>query len=44
MPIVTGIVQIATLIVAKIFFKENFNLKAIIGASLIIIGVLIMNI
>ena len=44
MPIVTGIEQIATLIVAKIFFKENFNLKAIIGASLIIIGVLIMNI
>ena len=44
MPIVTGIVQIATLIVAKIFFKENFNLKAIIWASLIIIGVLIMNI
>lgn len=44
MPIVTGAVQIATLIVANIFFKEKISKKAIIGASLIIIGIFIMNV
>lgn len=44
MPIVTGIVQIFTLIVANIFFKEKFTKKSIIGASLIIIGIFIMNV
>lgn len=43
MPIVTGVVQIATLIVANIFFKEKFSKKAIIGAGLVIIGIFIMN-
>lgn len=44
MPIVTGIVQIATLIIANIIFKEKFSKKAIIGASIIIIGIFVMNI
>ncbi len=43
MPIVTGVVQIATLFVANILFKENISKKAIFGASLIIIGIFIMN-
>lgn len=43
MPIVTGVVQVATLIVARIIFKEKIDKKAIIGASLIIVGILIMN-
>lgn len=43
MPIVTGIVQIVTLIVANIFFKEKFSKRSIIGASLIIMGIFIMN-
>lgn len=44
MPIVTGIVQIMTLIVANLFFKEKINKKSIIGASLVIIGIFVMNI
>jgi multidrug transporter EmrE-like cation transporter len=43
MPIVTGVVQIATLFVANIFFKEKISKKSIFGASLIIIGIFIMN-
>ena len=43
MPLTTGIVQVLTLIISKIVFKENFTWQAIIGASLVIIGVLIMN-
>lgn len=43
MPIVTGIVQVMTLVVANIFFKEKFSKKAIIGASFVIIGIIIMN-
>lgn len=44
MPIVTGIVQIVTLIVGNLIFKEKIDKKAIIGASLVIIGIFIMNI
>lgn len=44
MPIVTGIVQVLTLFVANRIFKEKIDTKAIIGASFIIIGVLVMNI
>lgn len=44
MPISTAIIQIFTLIASKIVFKENFTTQGIIGASIIIIGVLIMNI
>ena len=43
MPLTTGIVQVLTLVVSKIVFKENFTWQAIVGASLVIIGVLIMN-
>lgn len=43
MPIVTGIVQVMTLIVASLFFKEKIDKKSIIGASLVIIGILVMN-
>lgn len=43
MPIVTGIVQVMTLVIANIFFKEKIEKKSIIGASLVIIGIVIMN-
>lgn len=43
MPIVTGIVQIMTLIVANVVFGEKISKKSIVGASLIIIGIFIMN-
>lgn len=42
-PLCTGIVQILTLIASKIIFKENITIQGIIGASAIIIGLLIMN-
>ena len=42
-PIVTGIVQIITLIASKLVFKEELSIQAIIGASLVIIGIVIMN-
>lgn len=44
MPIVTGIVQVLTLVASKVVFKENLTTQGIIGASLVIIGILIMNI
>ena len=44
MPIVTGIVQVLTLITANLFFKEKISKNGIIGASLVIIGIIIMNI
>jgi|GEM_PF-452224 len=43
-PICTGIVQIATLIAAYFVFKENISLQGLIGASLIIVGIIIMNV
>lgn len=43
MPIVTGVVQVMTLIVANLLFKEKIDKKAIIGASLVIIGIFVMN-
>ena len=43
MPLTTGIVQVITLVVSKVVFKENLTCQAILGASLLIIGVLIMN-
>lgn len=42
-PLCTGIVQILTLIASKIIFKENITIQGIVGASIIIIGLLIMN-
>ena len=43
MPIVTGIIQVLTLILAKVIFKEKITKLSIIGASLVIIGILLMN-
>ena len=42
-PILSGVVQIVTLIVAFFVFKEQFSLNAGIGAAMIIAGVIIMN-
>ena len=42
-PITTGIVQILSLIASKIVFKENITVQALIGASLVIIGIIVMN-
>lgn len=43
MPICTGIVQVLTLVASKIIFKENISIAGIIGASLIIVGIIVMN-
>ena len=43
MPLTTAIVQILTLVAAKVVFKENFTTQGRIGARIVIIGVLIMN-
>lgn len=42
-PICTGVVQVATLIASYYIFKEKIPLTGVIGASLIIIGIIIMN-
>lgn len=42
-PICTGIIQILTLIASKVIFHENITIQGIVGASIIIIGLLIMN-
>lgn len=42
-PLCTGIVQILTLVASKVIFKENITVQGIAGASIIIIGLLIMN-
>lgn len=44
MPICTGIVQILSLIAAKLIFKEEITLYGVIGAILVIIGIIVMNI
>lgn len=43
MPLSTGIVQILTLIASKVVFKENISTQGIIGACIIIAGIIIMN-
>lgn len=42
-PICTGIIQILTLISSKVVFKENITIQGAVGASIIIIGLLLMN-
>ena len=42
-PITTGIVQILTLVASAAVFKENISVQSIIGASIIILGIIIMN-
>lgn len=44
MPLVTGIVQVLTLVASKIIFKEDFSTQGVVGASIVIIGIIIMNI
>ena len=43
MPIVTGIVQVSTLIVANKFFNEKISKRSMFGACLVIIGIIVMN-
>ena len=43
MPLCTGIVQVLTLVASKVIFNENISTQGIIGASLVIIGIIIMN-
>ena len=43
LPLCTGIVQIITLIASKLVFKEMISIHGIIGASIIIVGIIIMN-
>ena len=44
MPICTGIVQTLTLIASYFVFKEQISKQGIIGAILVIFGIVIMNI
>ena len=44
MPLCTGVVQTVTLIVSYLVFKEKISIYGIVGASLVIIGIMIMNI
>jgi drug/metabolite transporter (DMT)-like permease len=43
-PICTGVVQIITLVASYYVFKEKISIYGLVGASLVIIGVIIMNI
>lgn len=43
MPLTTGIVQVLSLICSKFIFKEEFTTTGIIGAAIIIIGVILLN-
>ena len=43
MPICTGIIQALILIASYIIFKEEISKQGVIGAVLVIIGVVIMN-
>ena len=43
-PLTTGIVQIVTLIASYFVFKEKISVTGIVGAILVIIGIIVMNI
>lgn len=43
-PVTSGITQVGSLIAGVILFNENISVKSIIGITLIIIGIIIMNI
>lgn len=43
LPLCTGITQVLTLIFSKVIFKENISIQGLIGASIIILGIIIMN-
>ena len=42
-PIVTGIVQILTLVASAVVFKENMSIQSVIGAIVVIVGIISMN-
>ena len=42
-PIVTGIVQILTLVASAVVFKENMSIQSVIGVIIVIVGIIIMN-
>ena len=43
-PLTTGIVQIVTLIASYFVFKEKISITGLVGAILVIIGIIVMNI
>ena len=43
MPLVTGIVQVLTLIASKVVFREEISMYGIIGACFVITGIVVMN-
>ena len=43
MPICTGISQILTLVATYLVFKDEISWQSVVGASLIIIGIVVMN-
>lgn len=43
-PIITGIVQILSLVLSAIVLKEKLSWQIIVGAVIVVIGILIMNI
>ena len=42
-PITTGISQILTLVASYLIFKDEISWQAVCGASLVIVGILVMN-
>ena len=44
MPITSGLIQVFTLISGFFVFKENITIKGIVGALIVILGIIIMNI
>ena len=43
MPITSGLIQVFTLISGFLIFKETITIKGILGAFIIIIGIIVMN-
>lgn len=43
MPISAGLTQIGSLVVSYFVFKENMPIQAIVGAAIVIVGVIILN-
>ena len=41
-PIVTGIIQIIILIIGYTVFKESFNVISLIGALIIVVGIIVL--
>lgn len=43
MPISSGIIQVLTLLSGNLIFKEKVSINGIIGVSLVILGIVVMN-